>query len=273
MGRVPLPANSFWCEAGCRLMSATSIIGCECEPWPHVKGEDAASWIKDRGFRSANFTPIRQRAGKYISADWVYQKDFWGLWPFCKPNIEDVLSQSLSLLPDDAQKSGESVPYSQRSRSSNALGCALSFCVSEFWRDLSLSAISLHGPPLGAVKMAQGCGLSKSASSQCCVMRSLGGKWLETVPCAVCNLSARGDNNHRAVPKVLEQCYWLFPNSHLGIVSNIEMLRTLRFNDFLLFLLFSFSFSFSLCAHTERLEKKQTGFYMYLFSRKHPICC
>lgn len=97
MGWVFLQANSFWCKASCCLMSATLIIGCECEPWPCVKGEDAESWMKDTRFRSTNFTPIRHRVEKYISADWVYQKDLWDLWPFRKPNIEDILSQSLSL--------------------------------------------------------------------------------------------------------------------------------------------------------------------------------
>lgn len=112
--------------------------------------------------------------------------------------------------------------------------------------------------------MAQGCGFSKSASRQGCVVRSLGGKRLETVSCPVCNLSARGDNNHRAVPKLLEQCHWLFPNPHSGIVSNIEMLRTLHFNDFLLFLLFYFFF-FLFSLFTHRKPGKETNMILHVF--------
>lgn len=96
MGRAPLPAYSFGREAGCRLMRATRSIGCEREPWPRVKGEDAASWMKDAGCSSANFAAIRRGAGKCISSDWVYQKDLWGLWAVSTPRSEDALSQSWS---------------------------------------------------------------------------------------------------------------------------------------------------------------------------------
>lgn len=202
MGRVPLPANSFWCEAGCRLMSATSIIGCECEPWPHVKGEDAASWIKDRWFRSANFTPIRQRAGKYISAHWVYQKDLWGLWPFCKPNMGDVLSQSLSLYPM-MHKSLQKVyhihkdPVVAMPSGVRRLFMLLSFkepylwawmvfvvLMEVQWEWVGVAASHIRLPP---------CGVS-----------CLAGKWPETVPCPVCNLLASTENNHRAVPELFK---------------------------------------------------------------------
>lgn len=96
MGRAPLPAYSFGREAGCRLMRATRSIGCEREPWPRVKGGDAASWMKDAGCSSANFAPIRRGAGKCISADWVYQKDLRGLWAVYTPRSEVTLSQSWS---------------------------------------------------------------------------------------------------------------------------------------------------------------------------------
>lgn len=213
MGRVPLPANSFWCEAGCRLMSATLIIGCECEPWPRVKGEDAASWIKDRRFRSANFTPIRQGVGKYISADWVYQRDLWGLWPFCKPNIEDVLSQSLSL-HQMTHKSLRKVyrihrePAVAMPSGVRCLSVSLSFKETHL-----LSAISILWSSGRCGWKQLGVGASRILLPLRVVSCSVG-RWLETVPCPVRNLSARGDHHHHAAPKLFRQCYRLFPNSH-----------------------------------------------------------
>lgn len=184
MGRVPLPGSSFWCEAGSRLMSATSIIGCECEPWPRVKGEDAASWIKDPWFRSANFTPIRQRAGKCISAHWVYQKDLWGLWPFCKPNMGDVLSQSLSLFAMTHQ-SLQKVHHIHRDpmlAMPSAL-CRLLVLLSSREPQLWVGIVFVL---LTWVQREQvGPAASHVPLPPCGVSCLVAGKWLETLPCPV----------------------------------------------------------------------------------------
>lgn len=109
------------------------------------------------------------------------------------------------------------------------------------------------GPPVGAVENSSGLVLLRFCSYSVSWVARLGDDWRQFP--VLCVTFRPEEITTTMQPPSYSDSAIDCSHIHIGIVSNIEMLSTLLFNDFffLLFpLFFFFSFSFSLCGEQNR---------------------